>query len=109
MSADVRGGCDQATPLHLAAWNDCLEAAKALVDSGADKDAKSGNLHNNSPAGWAIVAGSAKVFDYLIATGAKHFPWFGDDAREACNGRFDAISAASKERRREILARLNAE
>ena len=106
LSPSVRGGYDQATPLHTAAWSNCLESAQALLDEGADIEARSGKLHNNSPAGWAIVAGSDSVFELLIDRGAQRHPWFLDDARDACDGRFDQVSGASPEQRTRILTRL---
>lgn len=106
MSPDIRGGYDQATPLHLAAWNNCAESAEALLDNGADIETRSGKIHNNTPAGWAIVAGADAVFELLISRGAQCHPWFVDDARDACAGRFDQVSSASREVRQRILSRL---
>ena len=99
-------GYDQATPLHAAAWSDCKDSAVALLDNGADIEARSGKLHNNSPAGWAIVAGADSVFELLMDRGAHRHPWFLDDARDACVGRFDQVSKASQEQRTRILSRL---
>ena len=107
LSIDVRGGYDQATPLHIAAWNNCDKSAKALLENGADIDARSGKIHNNSPAGWAIVAGSDKVFELLMDQGAECHPWFFDDARDACTGRFDQVCQASPDQRNRILSRLS--
>lgn len=106
LSPNVRGGYDHATPLHTAAWSNCLESAKALLDDGADIDARSGKLHNNSPAGWAIVAGADSVFELLMDRGAQRHPWFLDDARVACCGQFDQVSTASREQRDRILSQL---
>lgn len=108
LSPNCRGGYDEATPLHLAAWNNCAVAAEALLENGADIDARSGALHNNSPAGWAIVAGADIVFELLLDRGAQQQPWFLDDARDGCSGRFDQVSRASLEKRSRILARLMA-
>ncbi|MCA9193484.1 MAG: ankyrin repeat domain-containing protein [Planctomycetales bacterium] len=106
LSPNVRGGYDHATPLHLAAWSNCNESALALVNHGADIEARSGKLHNNTPAGWSIVAGADTVFELLMDRGAQYYPWFLDDARDACAGRFDQISRASKDQRLRILSRL---
>ncbi|MCY2983144.1 MAG: ankyrin repeat domain-containing protein [Planctomycetota bacterium] len=103
---DIRGGYDQATPLHTAAWSNCPVSAEALLDVGADINARSGKIHNNSPAGWAVVAGSDKVFDLLINRGAECYEWFLDDARDALNGRFDQVSNASPDQRARIFSRL---
>ncbi len=106
INPNVRGGYDFGTPLHVAAWNNSPEAAKALVENGADINLKSGRLHNNSPAGWAIVAGADQVFSYLMDQGAEIFPWFVDDAQDAIAGRFNAVSSASLEQRQRVLERL---
>lgn len=88
LSPNVRGGYDDATPLHLAAWEDNPEVATALLNNGADINARSGKIHNNSPAGWAIVAGSADVFALLMDRGAEILDWFAKDAAAAVNGEF---------------------
>ena len=106
LAPNVRGGYDHATPLHTAAWSNCAVSAASLLENGADIDAVSGKLHNNSPAGWAIVAGSDSVFELLMARGAQCKSWFLEDARAACAGGFDQVSNASPEQRNRILARL---
>lgn len=107
ISTQVRGGYDHATPLHLAAWSNCAESAKVLIEHGAEIESRSGHLHNNTPAGWAIVAGADDVFELLIECGATVHPWFLDDARDACAGRFNQVSPASAEQRQRILRRLS--
>jgi ankyrin repeat protein len=104
---DARGGYDDATPLHLAAWDDHLEAAQRLVAHGADLNARSGKLHQNSPAGWAIVAGSARVLEYLLDCGAERLPWFVEDARDGVAGRFGQFKRVPAENHARILARLS--
>lgn len=106
LSPNVRGGYDQGTPLHTAAWSNCVESARALIDNGADIEARSGKIHNNTPAGWAIVAGAEKVFDLLLDRGAQVHSWFLDDARDASAGRFDQIANVPREQRHRILSRL---
>jgi ankyrin repeat protein len=106
LSPSIRGGYDQGTPLHTAAWSNCGVSAAALIDQGADMEARSGKLHNNTPAGWALVAGADAVFHLLLDRGAICHEWFLDDAREACAGRFDQVSHATKERRDGILSRI---
>ena len=105
LSTNVRGGYDQSTPLHTAAWNNCKESARELLNNGADIEARSGKLHNNTPAGWAIVAGAEGVFELLIDHGAHCHPWFLDDARDGCAGRCDQVSSASKNQRIAIWSR----
>ncbi len=83
---DMIGGYDDSTALHQAAWNDSLTVAKRLVEAGADINKRSGTLHNNSPAGWAIVAGSADVFCYLIDQGAERLDHFSRDAQASARG-----------------------
>jgi ankyrin repeat protein len=106
LSPNVRGGYDASTPLHLAAWSNCRDSAVALLENGADIEARSGKMHNNTPAGWAIVAGADSVFELLTEQGAHQHPWFLEDARAACTGHFDQVSTASKEQRARILSLL---
>ena len=85
---DVRGGYDDQTSLHAAAWHDLVSAAEALLDCGASIDIRSGRLHHNSPAGWAIVAGSADFFEFIMDRGAQTFEFFEADAQAALAGEF---------------------
>jgi ankyrin repeat protein len=88
--ADVnaRGGYDDATPLHVAAWGDKPEAAGALLDCGADINAKSGPMHRNEPVGWAVVAGSVSTLRVLVGRGAALHAHHMDDARKGAQGAF---------------------
>lgn len=104
----ARGGYDDAAPLHIAAWSDNTRAAAALLDCGADIDARSGNVHNNSPLGWAIVSGAANVAELLIDRGAEILDFFAEDAEAGVKGEFRKWSAApisAWERIRERIAR----
>lgn len=104
---DARGGYDDATALHVAAWDDNAEVAAALLASGADINIRSGSIHNNSPAGWAIVAGSAQVFQVLMDHGAEQMEWFARDAEAAVNGEFLKFKSVPTENYARILERLN--
>lgn len=106
-SPNVRGGYDDATPLHIAAWDDHAEVAQTLVEGGADVNARSGSIHNNTPAGWAIVAGSANVFDVLMNTGAEILDYFLADALTAVDGGFLKYKVVSEDNYKRILERLN--
>lgn len=85
---DARGGYDEGTPLHAAAWNDCPEAAEALIDAGAPIDVPSGPMHRNEPIGWAIVGGSVSVFRVLKRRGAAVKPHHVKDAEAGARGAF---------------------
>ena len=104
---NVRGGYDDAAPLHQAAWQDNLEAAIALIENGADVNIRSGKIHNNSPAGWAIVAGSANVFCLLIDHGAETLDFFADDAHAAVAGEFRQYKMVPQENYIRIRDRMN--
>lgn len=67
----VRGDYDDATPLHIAAWEGSADAALALVHSGAPFDVPSGAQHENEPLGWAIVSGKVDLVKVLLAHGAE--------------------------------------
>ena len=94
---NVRGGYDNATSLHQVAWRDNLEAAQALVECGADVNRLSGDIHNNSPAGWAIVAGSADVFCLLMDRGCEILGFFSDDTQAALDGEFRKYKVVPQE------------
>jgi ankyrin repeat protein len=82
------GGYDDATPLHQAAWNDRVEAARALLDGGAPIDQRSGHMHHNSPLGWAVVAGSDSVVELLLSRGAAILTHIPADAAAGVRGQF---------------------
>ena len=103
LDPNVRGCYDDSAPLHIAAWNDHLEVAAELIKFGADVNIRSGKTHNNSPAGWAIVAGSSDVFSWLVKNGAEKLPWFEDDAQDSVDGKFDDYKHAPIAKRKEIL------
>ncbi len=109
LDVNVRGGYDYASSLHIAAWEDHLEAAIQLIASGADVNVRSGEIHNNSPAGWAIVAGSYRVFDLLMDQGAEILDCFMEDALAAVQGKFRPNKVAPRENRDRVLQRLQAE
>lgn len=104
---NIRGGYDNATAMHQAAWQDNLQAAVALVDSGADVDLLSGEIHNNSAAGWAIVAGSADVFELLMDHYAKVLDFFEADAAAAVSGEFRKYKVVPQENYDRIQLRLS--
>ena len=84
----IRGGYDDATPLHIAAWRDLPSAAATLLDVGADINAPSGPTHHNEPLGWAIVSGALNAFRLLLSRQAKIQPWHHENAREGVRGAF---------------------
>jgi len=102
---DATGGYDESTALHLAAWNDSLEVAKKLVEAGADINKRSGEIHNNSPAGWAIVAGSAEVFGYLMDQGAENLDHFRTDAEASLHGEHLQYKCVPMENYQKIMER----
>jgi hypothetical protein len=106
MDVDATGGYDDSTALHSAAWNDSLPAAKKLVTAGADINKRSGQIHNNSPAGWAIVAGSADVFEYLMDAGAGRMDHFRRDAERSARGENLQYKCVPSENYQRILEKL---
>jgi len=88
--ADVnaRGGYDDGTPLHQAAWCDAAEAIEALADAGARLEAPSGHVHHNEPLGWAIVGGAERAVRALLARGAEIRKWHRKDAAGGVQGAF---------------------
>jgi hypothetical protein len=79
---DIRDRYDESTPLMWAAYSGRVEAAKALLDAGADPNAKAKkNVINSGKTALAIAAfrshdpevgrGAEEVFSILRARGAK--------------------------------------
>jgi ankyrin repeat protein len=89
---NARGGYDEQTPLHAAAWNDAPKSARALVEGGADLNPRSGNIHRNEPLGWAIVGGSPSAVAALLELGATIRKAHLDDAEAGATGKFQAFS-----------------
>lgn len=59
------------TPLHWAAEKDHVEIARALLDAGADIEAKTN--WGDTPLNWAATLGSSNVADLLLGRGARGF------------------------------------
>ena len=72
VEVDVRGAYDDCTPLHWAAWMNKPKIAGVLIENGADLEALTGEIHRNTPMGWACVAGAVEMVHLLLASGAKH-------------------------------------
>jgi ankyrin repeat protein len=106
INVDATGGYDDSSSMHLAAWNDSLKVAKKLVERGADINKRSGKIHNNSPAGWAIVAGSVDVFNFLIDRGAEQLDHFLVDAEASTRGDNLQFKCVPMENYQRILTRL---
>ncbi len=83
---DPRGGYDHGTPLHSAAWCDAPDAARALIEGGADINAISGDIHNNEPIGWAIVSGASEAVRVLLECGATVTDGHHEDAECGARG-----------------------
>ncbi len=85
---NARGGYDDSTPLHAAAWSNQAEAASALLDAGADINRLSGHMHRNQPIGWAIVSGAADAVRLLCDRGATITAMHREDAARGPAGAF---------------------
>jgi len=104
--ADVnaRGGYDDATPLHCAAWCDASSAIPVLLELGAELDAPSGSAHRNSALGWAIVAGSLASVERLLAAGAQVRESHRAEAEAGAGGAFQRLKRAPQAARDAIEA-----
>ena len=102
LNVDVTGAYDDCTALHLTAWNNQVEAAKALLDAGANKEQESGKMHQNTPLGWAIVAGSVEVVKLLLEHGCEMLDHYVKDAQHGINGDFKEYKASPKEHYEQI-------
>jgi len=89
---NARGGYDDQTPLHGAAWNDAAEIAPLLIAGGADIDALSGSIHHAQPLAWAIVGGAERMAKLLLDAGAKLQPRDLETAKAGARGEFRQFS-----------------
>lgn len=92
VSVGARGGYDDATPLHTAAWRDEPDSIGALVEAGADLNAVSGSRHHNEPLGWAIVSGATGAVRALLDRGAAVRDHHREDARAGAKGAFRGLN-----------------
>ncbi len=103
LDVNQRGDYDDCMPLHIAAWYDLVPVAEYLLDRGAELDAESGAIHQNTPAGWAIVAGSVHVLEMLLNRGAEVRDYFLRDAEAAASGAFRQYRASPRENYRRAM------
>jgi peptide-methionine (S)-S-oxide reductase len=52
------------TPLHHAVWSGSLDAVRALINAGANLNAKD-TIWNGTPLGWAEYGNRKEIFEYL--------------------------------------------
>ena len=107
LDVNVRGANDSCSALHLAAWNDNVEAAIALLDSGAAIEQESGEIHQNTPLGWAIVAGSVAVAELLLDRGCELRDHYARDAKQGADGAFQEIKIVKRENYEKIAELLS--
>lgn len=88
MDVNACGAYDESTALHSAAWNNHVKVAKALIEHGADIEQRSGKIHQNTPLGWAIVAGSSDMVELLIESGCQQHDYYLSDAKAGLKGAF---------------------
>ncbi len=93
---NTRGGYDDSTALHVAAWNGYADGVEHLVSLGAAIDQASGPIHENTPLGWALVNGKADVVARLLKLGAEVLPRHRTDLAKGAEGKLD-FSAGTKE------------
>jgi len=98
LDPSLRGGYDEQTPAHAAAWNDHPHVIEALARGGASVDLPSGDIHRNPPLGWAIVNGSLDAARALVGAGVGLREHYEADAEAGMRGEFGAWSSAPAER-----------
>lgn len=98
LDASLRGGFDDQTPAHGAAWNDDGETIGVLVECGANVDLPSGKIHENPPVGWAVVNGSANAVEALLEAGVQITDHYLEDAEAGFRGEFREWSSSGPDR-----------
>ncbi len=84
------------TPLHLAAFFGRPELATALLDRGAQVDARSTNAMKNTPLHAAAAGGHAELVDLLVKRGA--------DPNAQQEGGWTALHSAAQAGNREMVS-----
>jgi ankyrin repeat protein len=84
------------TPLHYAAYFGHLEAARYLLDVGADAGAVSTDLLHHTPLHAAAAGGHAEIVRLLLAAGA--------DLEAVQTGEWTALHAAAERGRASVVA-----
>ncbi len=107
LDPDARGGYDDQTPMHAAAWANHGGVVRALAAAGGDVDRPSGAIHGTPPLTWGIIAGSLEAIEALLDAGAEVGPERLDEARAGIGGAFRAYSDAVPERHAAILELLS--
>lgn len=108
MEIETRADYDDCTALHMAAWWDKVEAARCLIEEGADIEVNTGEIHNTTAASWAIVSGSAHVLELLLVEHrAEIRDYYLPDAIAAAKGEFRVYRASTEEKYEKALAILN--
>ncbi|GMR13951.1 MAG: hypothetical protein BMS9Abin29_2177 [Gemmatimonadota bacterium] len=93
---NTRGGYDESTALHVAAWNGHADGVEHLVRLGASLEQTSGSIHETTPLGWALLSGKPDVVERLLTLGAKVLPSHKTDLTDAAQGKLD-FTAGTKE------------
>lgn len=106
LDVNITGAYDSCTALHLAAFDNNVKAAEALIDSGADIEKRSGEIHQNTPMGWAIVAGSADIAKLLLSKGCQIQDYYLSDAQHGIEGGFQSIKATPKQQYERLFSLL---
>jgi len=70
-SAPVEGSWHAETPLHWAASSDDVEVARALIDGGADIEARGASIAGGAPLDDAVGYGCWQVARLLVERGAR--------------------------------------
>lgn len=100
---NATGGYDDASPLHVCAWNNHVACAESLIAGGAAIDQTSGEIHQNTSLGWAVVAGAVEMVELLLKRGAEKKDYFIKDARTGLAGAFREYTVVPLERYQAII------
>ena len=89
----VYGRAFEMTPLHIAAWIDCVKVAQLLINYGADANTHFDEI--GTPLVLAAYVGNHSMVEFLLVNGA--------DVLATCNYFVNALIAAAEGGHREVI------
>ncbi|MCZ6594511.1 MAG: hypothetical protein O6943_06290 [Bacteroidetes bacterium] len=76
---------------------------EVLIRSGANIEIESGEIHQNTPLGWAVVAGSVNMVKFLLRQGAEKQDYYFEECQKGLKSEFLEVKPVDLEIYNKIL------